>query len=65
MSSIAVDLDILMIPETKLDESFPVAQFLISGFKNLIRLDQSSFGGGETLYIGDGIPLRLLKSNCL
>ena len=54
-----------MIPETKLDESFPVAQFLISGFKNLIRLDQSSFGGGETLYIGDGIPLRLLKSNCL
>ena len=54
-----------MIPETKLDESFPVAQFLISGFKNLIRLDQSSFGGGKTLYIGDGIPLRLLKSNCL
>ena len=65
MSSIAVDLDILMIPETKLDESLPVAQFLISGFENLIRLDQSSFGGGKTLYIGDGIPLRLLKSNCL
>ena len=39
VSSIAVNLDILMISETKLDESFPVSQFLIPGFENPIRLD--------------------------
>ena len=45
VSSIAVNLDILMISETKLDESFPVSQFLIPGFDNPIRLDRSSSGG--------------------
>ena len=42
VSSIAVNLDTLMISETKLDESFPVSQFLIPGFENPIRLDRSS-----------------------
>ena len=32
MSSIAVKIDILMTCETKLDESFPVSQFLIPCF---------------------------------
>ena len=39
VSSIAVNLDILIISETKLDESFPVSQFLIPGFENPFRLD--------------------------
>ena len=64
-SSIAVNLDILMISETKRDESFPVSQFLIPGFENPIRLDRSSTGGGIILYIMEGIPFKLLKSNCL
>ena len=33
--SIAVTLDILMIYETKFDESYPVSQFLIPGSKTL------------------------------
>ena len=65
MSWIAVNLDILMISETKLDESFPVSQFLIPGFENPIRLDRSSSGGGIMLYIREGIPFKLLKSSGL
>ena len=65
MSSIAVNLDILIISETKLDESFPVSQFLIPGFENPIRLDRSSSGGGIMLYIREGIPFKLLKSSSL
>ena len=54
-----------MISETKLDESFPVSQFLIPGFDNPIRLDRSSSGGGIMLYIKEVIPLKLLKSSVL
>ena len=54
-----------MISETKLDESFPVSQFLISGFENPIRLDRSSTEGDIILYIREGVPFKLLKSNCL
>ena len=54
-----------MIFETKLDESFPASQFLIPVFENPIRLDQSSSGGRIILYIREGIPFKLLKSNCV
>ena len=65
VSSIAVNLNIIMISETKHDESFPVFQFLIPGFENPIRLDRSFSGGGIMLYIREGIPFKLLKSSGL
>ena len=61
VSSIGVNVDMLMISETKLDESFPVSQFLMPGFENPIHLDRSSSGGGIMLYIREGIPFILLK----
>ena len=61
----SISLDILMISETKLDESFPVSQFLIPGFENPIHLDRSSSGGGIILHIREGIPFKLLRSNGL
>ena len=36
------NIDILMISETKIDESFPTSQFIISGFSSPLRLDRSS-----------------------
>ena len=59
--SIVVNLDILMISETKVDEFFPVSQFLISGFENPICLDRFSSGHGIMLYIREGIPLKYWK----
>ena len=40
------NLDVLMISETKIDDSFPVGQFLIEGFWTPHRLDRNSKGGG-------------------
>ena len=54
-----------MISETKLDESFPVSQFLIPRFENPIRLDRSSSGRGTILYIREEISFKLLKSSGL
>ena len=54
-----------MIYEAKLDESFPVSQFLIPSFENPIRLDRSSSCGGIMLYIREGIPFKFLRSSGL
>ena len=39
-------IDILMISETKLDESFPIGQFLIDGYSVPFSLDRNENGGG-------------------
>ena len=57
------NLDILLISETKLDGSFPSAQFLLDGFSKPYRLDRCSNGGGILLYIRDDIPARLLSDS--
>ena len=51
-----------MISETKLDDSFPAAQFLLHGFSAPYRLDRNSKGCGILLYIRENIPSRLLNS---
>ena len=53
-------IDILLIVETKLDDSFPMNQFRIDGFQ-LYYLDRCSHGGGLILYIRDNIPAKELK----
>ena len=39
-------LDILVLVETKLDDSFPDKQFYIEGFRKPYRLDRNCHGGG-------------------
>ena len=51
---------LLLVSETKLDDSFPTAQFLMSGFCKQYRLDRCSDLGCLLLYIREYIPFRLL-----
>ena len=60
-SLIANEIDVLLLSERKLDETFPLEQFLISGFAKPLRLDRNSKGGDIMLFIRDNIPSRLLK----
>ena len=53
-------VDILVITETKLDDSFTDAQFSIVVFKAPVRLDRTASGGGIIVYIRDSIPSKFL-----
>ena len=56
------NIDIFGIAETKIDESFPVGQFVKQGYKTPYRLDASSTSGGLLVYVNENIPSRpLLK----
>ena len=55
-------MDILLISETKIDSSFPTAQFLINGFTTC-RNDRNRNGGGMLLYIREDIPSNLLHTD--
>ena len=40
------NVDILVITETKIDDTFPVAQFITRGYCKPYRLDRNADGGG-------------------
>ena len=64
LSEIVKDkLDILVIGETKLDDSFPDNQFLIEGFKQPYRLNRNKDGGGVMIYVRKDIPSKELKKH--
>ena len=50
-----------MVSETKLDNSFPVGQFLIDDYGPPIRLDRDIHRGGLMLFIREDIPCKLLS----
>ena len=54
-------IDILLITETKIDHTFPRAQFLIESYSEPLRLDRSAFGGGLLLYIRKDIAFKKLE----
>ena len=56
------NLDILLISETKIDSSFPTAQFQIQGYTTY-RLDRNTNDGGILLYIREDIPSTQLNAN--
>ena len=56
-------LDILVISETKIDNSYPTNQFLFEGFPPPFRMDRNCNGGGVMIYIKEGIPCKILKED--
>ena len=57
-----IDVDILAIAESKLDDSFPSEQFSIPNYK-LHRQDKDNHGGGIMIYVNGCIPHRLIKDH--
>ena len=55
------EIDILMITETKLDDSFLASQFLIQGFCTPFRLDRNKNGCGILLYMRSNITSTKLN----
>ena len=58
---VAEEIDIFIITETKLDDSFPASQFSISGFCTPFRLDRNKNGDGILLYIRSHITSTKLN----
>ena len=57
----ASNVDLLMISETKIDNSFPKGQFLIKGFCEPFRIDRNIFGREILFYVREDIPVKLLS----
>ena len=53
-------VDVLIITETKLDDTFLTSQLLVTGFSVPYKLDQNRNGGGIMIFIRDDIPSRVL-----
>ena len=56
------NIDLLVITESKLDESFPTQQFAIDGFTLPYRCDRNEKGGGVIIYVREDIPCRELTT---
>ena len=57
-----IKVDIIMISETKVDDSFPHSQFEIAGYSSPFRLHINSYGGGIMLFFPDYLSCRKLKT---
>ena len=55
------NIDIFLVSETKLNDTFPDGQFTMDGFHLPFREDRNDRGGGLILFIRDHIPCRRIK----
>ena len=55
------NVDILMVTETKIDESFRTSQFVIPGFTSPYHFGRTKDGGGILVYVKENIPSKLLN----
>ena len=56
-------VDILILTETKLDDSFPTYQFMVDGFSMPYQQDKNRNGGGIMIYIRDKNRSKLLTKH--
>ena len=63
--SIIGNIDILVITESKLDDTFSTANLMIHGFSKPYRRDRNGNGGGVLIYVREDIPSKELNThNC-
>ena len=62
ISLIKGNIDVSMISEVKLDESFPTNRFMNKGFSVPFRLHRNDKDGGIILYIREDMPSRLVST---
>ena len=53
-------IDILVVTENKIDDTFPDSQFHIRGYKIPFRKDRNKLGGGILVFARDDIPCKKL-----
>ena len=56
------NIDVLLVLETKIDDSFPIRSFLIDGFSTPYRLDRNSNGSGLILFVRKDISSNLVEA---
>ena len=56
------NIDTLLVSETKIDDIFPIGNFLIDEFSMPYRLDRNSNGGGPMLFVREDIPSNLVEA---
>ena len=62
---ISKNVDILVIEETKIDDTFPENYFVIPGYKKPYRKDRNANGGGILVYVREDIPSKEVISTAL
>ena len=65
MDQIKGNFEILVISETKLDESFPVDQFKITSFTTPFRRDRNEHRDGIMVFVRKGISSKLISDETL
>ena len=61
VQQITNNVDVFIISETRLDNSFPEGQFLIPGYSSPYRFDRNCQWGGIILYVRENIPSKHLS----
>ena len=56
-----LQLDYFVLSETKINDSFPSAQFDMSGYEIRARRDRDGMGGGIIEYVRRGVICKRLK----
>ena len=57
------NVDIIMISETQIDETFPARQFYIDRYTPPYRLDRNCNGGGLMTFVREDIPSKLIENS--
>ena len=57
------NVDIIMISETKIDETFPARQFYIDGYTPPYRLERNCNRGGLMIFVREDIPSKLIENS--